>query len=240
MNVPEKVSYIDWNGSALVDAERNDCIVVDDSTTALDDGKWYVVSDDVTVPECIMVNGDAHLILKDVMPGDVSESKSKYIYWAAGEGIVNGYSDGNFGRLDNCTRNQFAVMIWKLMGSEEAKKDAGEYFADLDEGTAVAWAYENGIIGGTEKNGKLYFNPGDNITRSQLVTILWKIAGAPVVKNAKTQFTDVKYPNKSITWASKLKIVQGFSDGTFKPSAYTSRQQIATMLYKFSQKVLNK
>ena len=61
------VPYMDWDGTRLVmkdgDEACTDYTVVDESTTAFEDGKWYVVSSNVTISSRITVSGTAHLIL---------------------------------------------------------------------------------------------------------------------------------------------------------------------------------
>ncbi|MBQ3300256.1 MAG: hypothetical protein IJG99_08250 [Ruminococcus sp.] len=65
------VPYMAWDNTAkqLVEKTGNDACadytVVADDTTAFEDGKWYVVSEDVTVADRITVSGTANLILCD-------------------------------------------------------------------------------------------------------------------------------------------------------------------------------
>ncbi len=65
----DPVPYMAWNGSTLEEKDGDNACktytVVTVDTTAFEDGKWYVVSDNVTVSSRITVTGTAHLILCD-------------------------------------------------------------------------------------------------------------------------------------------------------------------------------
>ena len=96
------------------------------------------------------------------------------IAWAAENGIVNGYGDGTFGPNDSVTREQFVVMLWRYLGSPEAKGSGLDAFTDADQinGYAVealCWAVENGVLNGNG-NGKLV--PGGTATRAEAAQML--------------------------------------------------------------------
>lgn len=92
--------------------------------------------------------------------------------WAAGDGIVSGYSDGRFGPNDPVTREQLATILWRSSGSSAATD--GRTFADQGSIAAyaapgVAWAREQGIVSGREGNR---FEPKGNATRAELAVML--------------------------------------------------------------------
>lgn len=94
------------------------------------------------------------------------------IRWASANGIVFGYPNGNFGPNDPITRQQFATILWRYVGSPAASR--GQDFADESSissyaSTAVDWARENGIMSGTGGN---IFDPNGNATRAQAAMIL--------------------------------------------------------------------
>lgn len=178
---------------------------------------------------------------RDVLRGDVPDTIFTYIYWGADNGIIGGYNDGNFGRNDSCTRAQFSTMIWKMAGKPKAAKKASAYFSDVSDSTAIAWAYENKIIGGYSDGT---FKPSNNLTRSNFVIMLWKWAGKPGIKKGAQpkSFKDVPSSNaayKAVQWASSYGIIGGYSDGSFGVKDNCTRQQIVTMLYKYTMKYLN-
>ena len=79
------------------------------------------------------------------------------------------------------------------------------------------------------------FNPNGSLTRAQLVTILHRLVGEPKAEKA-ANYTDVaadQWYTEAVAWAAENEIVTGYPDGTFKPMAKISREQIATILYRF-------
>ena len=95
------------------------------------------------------------------------------IAWAAENGIVNGYGDGQFGPNDSVTREQFVVMLWRYVGSPEASGHNLD-FADADQVNsyameALCWAVENGVLSG---NGSGQLIPGGTATRAEAAQML--------------------------------------------------------------------
>lgn len=95
------------------------------------------------------------------------------IAWAAENGIVSGYGDGQFGPNDGVTREQFAVILWKYAGGPAAKNRVLD-FTDADQVSGYAqealyWSVENGILSGYT-NGQ--FVPGGMTTRAQAAQML--------------------------------------------------------------------
>lgn len=98
---------------------------------------------------------------------------------------------------------------------------------------SIKFVYENGMILG--KTDTL-FKPNDNLTRGQLVTILWRMEGSKIIEG--DTFPDVKsnqYYYNAVKWAVKNRVVNGYSDGTFKPNNDVSRQQLAVILMNYAK-----
>ncbi len=96
---------------------------------------------------------------------------------------------------------------------------------------AVIWADVNGITQGT---GDGMFSPDGICTRAQVVTMLWRAAGAPKAEHAHP-FTDVPadaYYADAVVWASRMGITAGTSDTTFSPELLCTRAQIVTLLWR--------
>ena len=96
------------------------------------------------------------------------------VAWAAENGIVNGYGDGQFGPNDSVTREQFVVMLWRYVGSPEANSHDLTAFTDAEQINgyaleALCWAVENGVLNGSG-NGRLA--PGGTATRAEAAQIL--------------------------------------------------------------------
>lgn len=81
------------------------------------------------------------------------------------------------------------------------------------------------------------FEPNENLTRAHLVTMVYRLAGEPTVEATTSKFTDVKensYYFKATVWAEQNGIINGTSETTFEPDAFVTREQMVTILYRFS------
>lgn len=98
---------------------------------------------------------------------------------------------------------------------------------------AVAFVYERGLLLGTAADK---FAPHQSLTRSMAVTILYRLAGEPET-NVSIPFTDVEdgsYYEKAVRWAYGQGIVAGRTQTDFAPDALLTRQELATLLYRYS------
>ena len=99
----------------------------------------------------------------------------------------------------------------------------------------VDYAVSHGLFGGTSANT---FEPETAMTRAMLVTVLWRYEGQP--KGYKNTFTDVNAKNGSwyidaVAWAAANNIVGGIGGGKFDPDGIVTREQMATILYRYSE-----
>ena len=96
----------------------------------------------------------------------------------------------------------------------------------------VLWAVDEGITNGASANT---FNPGGDLLRAQVVTMLWRHAGSPVVE-IENPFTDVNagdwYYN-AVLWAVSEGITNGTSSTTFGPAGVTNRAEVVTFLWRY-------
>ena len=96
--------------------------------------------------------------------------------------------------------------------------------------------YDAGAVSGTSATT---FSPDANVTRAQFVTMLAGLAKADVSKYPATPFRDV--PESAwyapyVNWALANGIVSGTSATTFSPDAVITRQDLAVMLYRYTQR----
>ena len=117
-----------------------------------------------------------------------------------------------------------------------SKKGSGR-FVDVPAGIwyeeAVNYVADKGYLDGVGNNR---FDPNGRVTRGQLCTILYAMEGKPLV-TAGSVFPDVaasKYYYDPVRWAATNGMVAGYTDGTFKPEVYVSRQQLAAVLHKYT------
>ena len=115
---------------------------------------------------------------------------------------------------------------------------AGNPFTDVAAGAwyydAVQSAYSAKLLQGV--SGTLYA-PDTAVSRAMLVTILWRLSGSPA--NAETPFKDVAsgaWYAAAAAWAQKQGLVNGYPDGSFRPDAPVSRQELMTILWRFAAK----
>lgn len=97
---------------------------------------------------------------------------------------------------------------------------------------AVRHVFEAGLMNGTSATA---FTPGTPTTRGQIVAILYRLEGSPAAGAA--QFSDVvpgAYYASAVSWASANGIVNGYSDGTFRPGNLITREQLAAFLYRYA------
>ena len=97
----------------------------------------------------------------------------------------------------------------------------------------VEYVYEKGIMDGIDKHT---FAPDANLTRGMLVTILYRIEGEPVTRGS-TDFTDVelgRWYTKAVAWAASKDIVNGYGGGKFGPNDPVTREQLTTILYRYT------
>ena len=79
------------------------------------------------------------------------------------------------------------------------------------------------------------FAPNDITTRAQLVTILWRLEGEPLVSAAEG-FRDVyenDWYNNAIRWATANGIAEGYGENVFGPNDAVTRQQMAAILWRY-------
>ena len=82
-----------------------------------------------------------------------------------------------------------------------------------------------------------HFAPDDTLTRAMVVTILWRLIGAPRVDHAMT-FEDVSpgtYYLDAVGWAFAQKLVSGYDAKTFAPNDTITREQLAVILWRFAE-----
>lgn len=98
----------------------------------------------------------------------------------------------------------------------------------------IVFAWKNNLMNGISDTK---FAPLDNTSRAMIVTILWRLEGEPVVNYAMS-FDDVssdKWYTEAIRWAQSTGIVQGHSSKEFGPDDAVTREQMASILYRYVQ-----
>ncbi len=106
---------------------------------------------------------------------------AKAVAWLSEEKITTGTSHTTFSPSDSVTRAQMATFLWRYSDSPEPLS-LDTAFTDVVAGSfyakAVAWLVEQKITTGTSATS---YSPDDPVTRAQMATFLWRLAGKPAV-----------------------------------------------------------
>lgn len=179
---------------------------------------------------------------------DVKESNWFYddVMFVVEEGLFNGTGDNKFSPNASMNRAMLVTVLYRLEG--EPKVTGSSAFQDVARGqwytNAVIWATENEIVNGYG-NGK--FGPTDNITREQMTTILFRYAQFKKydtsASNALTGYRDFSsisvFSLKAMKWANAEGLINGRTATTLSPKGTATRAEVAAILHRFVEKVVN-
>ena len=100
---------------------------------------------------------------------------------------------------------------------------------------AVKYVYDNGLMNGNNATGTM-FDGHATLTRAMVVTILYRAAGSPgsVGYNNFTDVPNNTWYTQAVTWANQNGVVTGDGNGTFRPTDAITRQELATILYRYN------
>ena len=107
---------------------------------------------------------------------------SDAVAWAAQEGIVNGYGNGDFGPQDSITRQQLAAILCRYTaykGTAVSANGWASFYPDAGSVStwavaAMQWAVKEGYITGSVVNGQVFLLPEVSASRAQIATILMR------------------------------------------------------------------
>ena len=99
---------------------------------------------------------------------------------------------------------------------------------------AVDFVLENGLMRGTSDST---FEPDGTTTRGMIVTILYRLEGAPMIRSGMpfSDVTESDWYGMAVSWAESKGIVNGYEDGSFRPNEPITREQLAAILYRHAQ-----
>lgn len=145
------------------------------------------------------------------------------------EGAYEFWQCASKGKVDGISGNVDINFWFKPQPPKEPFKDvvSTDWFYE-----DVVYVYENKLTTGTSDTT---YEPGLTTSRGQLVTMLYRMAGEPEV-SGETGFTDLTqdYYKDAVLWAFQNGIVTGRSDTKFDPEADVTRQELATILYRYA------
>lgn len=121
---------------------------------------------------------------------------------------------------------------------EEENKETSMEYTDVK---ATDWFFDSVkyVVDNKLMNGisETEFAPDNTLTRAMLVTVLYRNAGSPAT-NRSIPFADVDmgaYYANAVSWAKQNGIVNGITENEFAPDSNITREQIATIMYRYAQ-----
>jgi uncharacterized repeat protein (TIGR02543 family) len=142
------------------------------------------------------------------------------ITFVTARNIFNGTGEGAFSPKGYMTRQMVMTVLARLDGVDTSGTPWYE--------KGMAWAVENKISDGT--NGK------SNVTREQLVTMLYRYAGEPETAGSLSAFPDASsvsaYAQQAMAWAVENGIING-NDGKLDPKGNATRAQVAAIIMRY-------
>lgn len=97
----------------------------------------------------------------------------------------------------------------------------------------VKYCYDNGLMIGADASS---FVPEGAVSRGQVVTVLYRLAGTPSVAGQTCPFTDVdeSWCKDAIVWGYNAGVVMGYDDNTFRTDECVTREQLAAFVYRYA------
>lgn len=158
----------------------------------------------------------------DVVKDEWYESGITYV---VGKGLFKGVAEGVFAPQSNMTRAMLMTVLARLDGQNT---DGGDtWYAK-----GMAWAMEKNISDGTM--------PESNVTREQMVTMLYRYAKVGETTGDLSAFTDgdtiSDWAKDAMTWAVGQEILKGKDGQRLDPQGTATRAEVATILQRFVEK----
>ena len=163
-------------------------------------------------------------------------TKGGYVFkgWYSDKGLTKAY---NFSTAVKGNVTLYAK--WAKQPAPTSFKDvpAGEWYTDW-----VTKAAKAGLMTGMKDdygNYTGYFEPNRGITRAEVATVLWRIAGSP--SSSASPMPDVRghWSQQAVAWCVSQGIVTGYTSGPnagrFCPDNQVTREELATMVYRFAK-----
>ena len=126
-----------------------------------------------------------------------------------------------------------AAILASALPASSAAADPVDVSLDRWSYSSVMYAINNNYMKGV---GGGRFDPEGSLTRAMVATVLWRRQGSPSPA-APSGFSDVpagEWYADPVAWAKENGVVKGVSDKNFDPDGLITREQLATMLYRFA------
>ncbi len=248
---PEISVSVESNNSVRVE------IPVENSSSGIVAVLVYADGTEKLIRDCAIGDNGVVLDVKDSAVVKIVDKSRDFAdvpdenYWAgdavqfvAARELFKGVSETEFAPDGAMTRGMIVTVLHRLayepesVASDFGDVAAGAYYAD-----AVAWAESNGVVKGC---GDGTFAPDQDVTREQLVTILYRYAKDKGIKTSGgadlSRFADAQtvgsYATDAMSWAVGVGLVNGVDENHLQPVGDATRAQVAAILMRFCNAVL--
>ena len=179
----------------------------------------------------------AELPFTDVKKDSWFYDDTRYLYR---NGIMTGVTETEFRPTAVMSRAEFVTVLHRVAGEPKAKVNAE--FADVSEDAwyydHLSWACETGLINGYFENGSYYFKGTNSIMRSEAAKICVKFLEYVRVDNKIDNVPEFKdrdtfgWADEFIVKCAETGLINGYTNGTFKPTGKMTRFECGSILRK--------
>lgn len=225
----------DKGDTVTITVKPNDGYVLDELTVTAKDGgsvkltwkddskyTFTMPGSQVTVEATFVKDGGQttnDLPFTDVTTSDWYYDAVEYVYE---NDLMNGTSANTFSPFVTTSR---AMMLTILARYDGVDTSTGSTWYEA----GAVWAIAEGVSDGT--------NLEANLTREQLVTMLWRYAGSPVVEGDLADYPDSasvsNWAVNAMIWAVENGVITGTGAGALNPQGTATRAEVATILMRF-------
>ena len=226
----------DKGDTVTITVKPNEGYVLDDLTVTAKNGSSVKLSykgdnkytfdmpgSQVTI-EAAFVKEDSQTIdlpFTDVAENDWYYGAVEYVYET---GLMNGTSATAFSPFMTTSRAMILTILARYDGVDTS---TGSTWYEA----GAAWAIANGVSDGTSLEA--------NLTREQLVTMLWRLMGSPAAEGNLSAYPDgasvSPWAVDAMVWAINHGVITGNGAGELNPLGTATRAEVATILMRFDQ-----
>lgn len=216
------------------------------------DGTEEVIRDCVGGKNGVIFSTEGDITVKIVERGSAFTDVTGASAWAsdavefvAARELFNGTGSNHFTPAGNMSRGMMVTVLYRLAYEP---KSTGAAFGDVGDdqfySEAVAWAADRNVANGYNAST---FGPDDDVTREQMVTMLYRYAKSSgwdvtTAQSALSGFADANavhdFAKDAMAWAVEAGIILGNGDGNLSPEGHATRAEAATIMMRFCKNVI--